>query len=149
MSKIVRDKLIGHVPVDSGQAILMDPCYATAGFGDNYNGQDGKPTGGDYDAVCRVTVDGDMAGPISLPASGHPNQEMGVAFSTGWGDGNYPVYAEFNASGRVMAVHIYFDEDPNDPEPEADECPICGSWAPPGWAEDHCSDDPEEDEDDE
>jgi hypothetical protein len=147
MSRITRDKLIGHVPVDSGQAILMDPCYASAGFGDDYNGN-GKPTGGDYDAVCRVTVDGDMAGPISLPASGYPDQAMGVAFSTGWGDGNYPVYAEFNASGRVMAVHIYFDEDPNEPDEwKTDECQVCGEEVLQGWADEHCLDD-EEDEDD-
>ena len=34
-----------------------------------------------------------------------------VAFTTGYGDGLYPVYAEFNDDGRIAKVVIVFEED--------------------------------------
>ena len=39
---------------------------------------------------------------------GHPG--LGVVVSTGYGDGVYPVYAEFNDEGRIAAVTVEFIE---------------------------------------
>jgi len=52
-----------------------------------------------YNAVCQVTLGEKMGGQIDL----------GVAFSTGWGDGRYPVKVQRNAEGRIMRVLIEFD----------------------------------------
>jgi len=37
--------------------------------------------------------------------------EVGVAFSSGYGDGCYPVYAIKNKDGRIVTVVIEMDED--------------------------------------
>jgi len=42
-----------------------------------------------------------------------------VAFTTGYGDGCYPVYAEFNDEGRIAKIVIDFIEDEVDEELEA------------------------------
>jgi hypothetical protein len=99
-------KLIGHCAVDSGQILLIDPCYV---YNDNFKGLDSDPTGGDYDECCRITLR-DGAGQTS---------NLGVVTSTAWGDGSYPVYADMSG-GRVMSVTIVFDQDDED-EDEDDE----------------------------
>jgi hypothetical protein len=35
----------------------------------------------------------------------------GVAVSSGYGDGVYPVFAHYNKDGRVARVEIIFDEE--------------------------------------
>ena len=88
--------LIGHCGVDSGQIMLIDPCYVLKD--DFFPNTD--PTGGPYDEACRITLDRG-AGQHSLG---------GVVTSTMWGDGNYPVYAEMEGN-RVKSVTIVFDDD--------------------------------------
>ncbi len=91
--------LLGHAAVDSGQLIIVDPCYV----------QDGL----DYEAVCKVTLEAprDRQGGEYL-ASGIAGR--GVVTSTGIGDGNYPVYAEVEDLGdwgeRVTSVTIDFTD---------------------------------------
>ena len=48
-----KTKLAGFCGVDSGQIMVIDPCYA---FNDNYTGNDDAATGGNYDAICRVSI---------------------------------------------------------------------------------------------
>lgn len=85
--------LVGHVSVDSGQIILVDPCYVDDGL--------------DYYEVCEVTLSDNHAGSWM---NGHA-----VATSTGYGDGSYPVYVEYEDCGswgkRVKSVTIEFLED--------------------------------------
>ena len=88
--------LIGHCGVDSGQILLIDPCYV---YEDDFMSGT-EPTGLPYDECCRITLGPNGAG----QTSGH-----GVATSTAWGDGNYPVYAEY-VGGRIVSVTIMFDE---------------------------------------
>ena len=99
---------IGSFAVDSGQAMVGDPCYLDdwkdwnseeESFDDHVNnvGQYG------YLGACNATL-----------TNGHGVLGMGngVVFSTGYGDGVYPVYAEINDEGRVVKVVIEFlDED--------------------------------------
>lgn len=90
---------VGHVSVDSGQVIIVDPCYVMDGHYDD------KSKG--YGLVCETTSTNDPhCGEFF--ASGYGTA---VASSSGYGDGNYPVYGEVNEDGRVVALHIYFDED--------------------------------------
>jgi hypothetical protein len=39
---------------------------------------------------------------------------IGACFSTGWGDGMYPVYLDYNEEGRVKSVTIEFIENEED-----------------------------------
>jgi hypothetical protein len=93
-------KLAGSCPVDSGQIMVIDPCYALM---DEYD-----DTGGNYRTVCNSTTNGDGYGEFPLPRNGY-NQSIGVATSSGYGDGCYPVYVDVNNDNRVVALHIYFD----------------------------------------
>jgi hypothetical protein len=51
---------------------------------------------------------------------------LGVAFSTGYGDGCYPVYAEYE-NGRVARVTVEFFDVEDDHEADDFRCPECGS----------------------
>lgn len=96
--------LIGHFTVDSGQAIVGDPCYLdewelwndeTQKF-DEYANNKGKYG---YLGACEATI---------TNGYGELGTGSAVAFSTGYGDGLYPVYAEMNEDGRVARVVIEF-----------------------------------------
>ena len=39
---------------------------------------------------------------------------LGVAFTSGWGDGSYPVYAYYDTSGRISKIEIVTIEDEDD-----------------------------------
>lgn len=98
--------LIGQFAVDSGQAMVGDPCYLDdwkpwndkeVNFEDHVNrvGEYG------YLGACNATL-GKGFGQLGNQA---------VAFSTGYGDGLYPVYANINEDGRITKVVIIFDEE--------------------------------------
>lgn len=103
------EKIIGYCSVDSGQILLIDPCYV---WDDPFD-MHGEPTGGAYDAACRITL-GEQGG------GQHP--QLGVVASTLHGDGSYPVTATF-VNGRIASLTIDFDHD-GDPEDEG--CWECG-----------------------
>ena len=94
--------LIGHFAVDSGQAMVGDPCYL-----DDWelwnNGEpfDHESKAGQYGylGACGVTL---------KEGYGELGRGTAVVFSTGYGDGLYPVYAELNEDGRVARVVIEF-----------------------------------------
>jgi hypothetical protein len=94
---------IGSFSVDSGQAIVGDPCY----LDEWQNWDESEPfenhveKAGQYGylGACGVTL-----------KEGYGMLGMGsaVAFTTGYGDGLYPVYAEFTEDGRIAKVVIDF-----------------------------------------
>ena len=88
-----KGELIGHCGVDSGQILLIDPCYV---YKDDFTGGD-TPTGGDYDECCRITL-----------SEGAGQTQLGVVTSSGYGDGTYPVYAQKDGNGRIKQVTITF-----------------------------------------
>jgi hypothetical protein len=106
---------IGSCPVDSGQIMLVDPCYLDDFNSDDYDFQQynlkesGAPFS--YSGVCNVTLQ-------SAAQGGQVGSA--VATTTGWGDGRYPVFATIE-DGRVTQVTIYFDGGPNYLS-ECDEC---------------------------
>ena len=90
-------RTIGSVGVDSGQIIITDPCYV---YEDDFVGTDEPPTGGKYDAACRITLQGDLYG----------QSQDGFVSATAYGDGCYPVYGEFDGD-RLVRITIDFDPD--------------------------------------
>ena len=108
----MRTELAGYCGVDSGQIMVIDPCYALKDEFDDLNGN--------YRSVCNVTLSDDGYGEFPLPAFGY-NQSIGVATSSGYGDGCYPVYVRLNKEGRVTSMAIIFmpnDDDFLDDEDE-------------------------------
>jgi hypothetical protein len=98
-------KEIGVVGVDSGQLIVGDPCYFGNWKNDEYDNPDSKPNDMSYSNACRLTLSEDMAGEIPFGRA--------VVFSSGFGDGVYPVIAHYKDYGteknpdvRIRKVEI-------------------------------------------
>lgn len=79
-------ELVGAVGVDSGQLMIVDPCYVTDG-----------PV---YDDICNVT----------LSDKGHGEVANGFASTTVFGDGLYPVYAVKDEGGRIRGMFVWMDD---------------------------------------
>lgn len=97
-------KLIGHFAVDSGQAMVGDPCYLDEWELWNEkvdNFEKYKEVAGQYSYLgsCGITIE---------KGYGELGTGSAVVFSTGYGDGLYPVYAEIDEDGRVSKVVIDF-----------------------------------------
>lgn len=86
---------VGEVPVDSGQVFVVDPCYVLKG---EY-GEDSA-----YGRACDASLTDERAGQFST-SGGFPDA---VCTSTGWGDGCYPVYVEYDSDGRVARLIVDF-----------------------------------------
>jgi hypothetical protein len=94
----------GSFAVDSGQAMVGDPCYLD-NWDTNKNEEwnlEGKKNQYSYQGVSATTIE-DNFGQIGAADA--------VAFSTGYGDGLYPVYVQVNSDGRVSKVVIDFEGD--------------------------------------
>ena len=113
--------LVGHVPVDSGQVFIVDPCYVLSGdvqfegdevVSDNAYSRACAASMGDMQAgAFRAGVDVNIHGnPITVPDA--------VCTSTGWGDGMYPVYVTYGDGGRVTSMTIEFMEDEDEDDDE-------------------------------
>ena len=92
---------IGSFSVDSGQAMVGDPCYLdtwNTNRDDEWN-IDGKEGQYSYHGAAATTI-ANQYGELGMSSA--------VVFSTGYGDGLYPVYAEINEDGRVARVVIEF-----------------------------------------
>jgi hypothetical protein len=97
---------IGSFTVDSGQAIVGDPCYLDewkTWDSDKQNFEDHAKHKGEY---------GYLGASNATLVEGYGSLGLGsaVAFSTGYGDGIYPVYAELDGT-RVLKIIIDFDND--------------------------------------
>jgi hypothetical protein len=106
---------IGHVWVDSGGIVMTDPCYLR-----EWKGHDAafdKPGEYSYAGFCTATCSDDAAGMLS--------EGMAAVVATGYGDGSYPVDVTYNNEGRVVAVTILFDE-----QPEDEQCDHCSNVVP-------------------
>jgi hypothetical protein len=94
----------GSFTVDSGQAMIGDPCYL-----DNYDTNanepwnlEGKVGQYSYQGISATTL---------AHSFGQVGEGQAIVFSTGYGDGFYPVYVQLNDDGRVSKVIIDFEED--------------------------------------
>lgn len=94
-------KLLGYVDVDSGSIFIGDPCYLV-------KEEDWKKFSKPYiDALNK----GEVYAPIPHK-KGHPG--MGIVSGTLYGDGTYPVYAEFAKNGGIKSLTINFEDEYED-----------------------------------
>ena len=103
--------LVGRCGVDSGQIMIVDPCYVI----------DNKFSEQQYDECCAVTLSDKQAGQIM--------HDLAVVSTTGIGDGYYPVYATIEDVGgwgeRITKLEIDFT-DHILIEEDDEECQRCG-----------------------
>lgn len=97
-------ELVGSFAVDSGQAMVGDPCYLDQWKTNKDDEWDleGKIGEYSYHGASATTLD-DVAGTLGNGSA--------VVFNTGYGDGVYPVYAQFDRDGRVAKIVIDFITD--------------------------------------
>lgn len=96
--------LAGHFAVDSGQAMVGDPCYLDdwdTNKGDEWK-LEGKVGQYSYQGASATTLANNF-GELGISTA--------VVFSTGYGDGLYPVYVQLDEDGRVSKVVIDFEGD--------------------------------------
>lgn len=112
--------LVGHFGVDSGQVIIVDPCYLGE-WTDNAVGVEDMTPGENLDfsymGACNASLSENGFGELH---HGAVNQ-YAVVSTTGIGDGVYPVYADVENVGgwgeRVVRLvidfsdHVLLDED--------------------------------------
>jgi hypothetical protein len=98
-------KHIGNFGVDSGQVLIVDPCYlddwktwdSTEVSFENHKTLKGEFG---YLGACGVTL-----------SEGFGEVESGVVSTTGYGDGVYPVFATITSDNRVAKLEIVFIQD--------------------------------------
>jgi hypothetical protein len=95
----------GSFAVDSGQAMVGDPCYLDGwelwADGTPFDYKDKKGQYGYLGAAATTLED----------SFGQLGNSDAVVFSTGYGDGLYPVFVQLNSEGRVSKVVIDFEGD--------------------------------------
>lgn len=89
-------KIIGYCGVDSGQLLVIDPCYLSKWKDGDFAGSD-KVANNSYAKACNITLTKQGGGEV---------EEGGVVFASGYGDGNYPVIATYNSDGRIIKIEI-------------------------------------------
>lgn len=108
---------IGQVWVDSGQVMIVDPCYLSSwdtsenDYSATYNDEEG-PFKFSYNGACNATLSYKHAAQLEHGA---------VASSTAYGDGSYPVFATYGNDGRIMKLEILFDWDEEEDEEDYEE----------------------------
>lgn len=103
MSKRIK---IGEVGVDAGIIWIGDPCYIHADAGEQKIPNEWGRTWADF---CNVLHKRSEGGSAQFNYD-HGTPGLGVCVDAGYGDGVYPVYAEYQ-DGRVKSVTIDFMED--------------------------------------
>lgn len=94
---MTKKSLLGYCAVDSGQLIIVDPCYLR-----NWKDGNAEDQTTDYGRACTLTLSPDAGGQMTVAGIAGD----GVVFASGYGDGNYPVYATRNSDGRIIKVEI-------------------------------------------
>ena len=94
---------VGLIGVDAGLCWLGDPCYCVTPDADNHPTQT-------WIEFC------DKLGKIEQKGVAQWNYKLGhvglgVSVSTGYGDGNYPVFVRRNDEGRIAEVKVVFIEE--------------------------------------
>jgi hypothetical protein len=98
-------KFVGTFGVDSGQVLITDPCYVSDWKGTEFNEDEVDRMKKDgvfdysYSGACARTLK-DNVGTVGIGCDG-------VVSSTGYGDGEYGVYALFEDK-RVKELRIKF-----------------------------------------
>ena len=99
-------KQIGVVGVDAGLLWLGDPCYIMGEDASEHPVKTWKEFCDKLDEKGRYADGLDSNYQQWNYKLGHAG--LGVTVSTGNGDGEYPVFAEFDKDGRVKSVTVKF-----------------------------------------
>ena len=112
-------KTIGYCGVDSGQLFITDPCYIKHQEQGNgqwnmewIDGDDGKRV---YKTLPDPTLDGETKNFYSKVCERNGSSQngaevdLGVAFGTTHGDGNYAVKGIFDDDGIMVGIFIDMD----------------------------------------
>lgn len=106
--------LVGHVTVDAGQLLLVDPCYLDSYWKkEEYDGGDFNSVGPyplSYPGACQASM-AHTAGLLNAHVVDGKGVGMAAVTSTGYGDGMYPVTVEVNEEGRVTSMTVTFVAD--------------------------------------
>lgn len=102
---------VGFCWVDSGSIMLADPCYMST--------RDASHTVDTWDEFLKLTWPKDFGngqGPSVYDKASNALQQpgLGVIVSSGYGDGEYPVYVKRNEEGRIAEARIVFIGDEDD-----------------------------------
>ena len=101
---------VGYIGVDSGQVMLIDPCYIGKDFANEY----GDKAGLNYSGACEASLSKTCCGNFG-------GRDMAFCTGTTHGDGVYPVYVKRNRNGRVTAMMIDFDPPENDDDEDSED----------------------------
>ena len=98
-------ELIGYFSVDSGMAMIGDPCYLSdfENWDDSVESFDEHPKHkGKYSylGACNATLE---------KSYGELGNATSVVFNTGYGDGLYAVYAKTNHHGKITKIVVEFE----------------------------------------
>lgn len=101
--KLLGWELAGTFGVDSGLCFISDPCYCVTPDADCHPAKT-------WPEFCNK-IDNPEMDKNGYQAFNYPlgHNGLGVCVSTGYGDGEYPVYVKKNEEGRVMRILIKFD----------------------------------------
>jgi hypothetical protein len=89
--------------------LLSDPCYVLP---DSRYEEDGKPVKipYDYKTMLKEMEEQDWPRELKIKPKGY-DIPLGIIVESGYGDGEYPVFAKYNREGRLVKVMIDFDDD--------------------------------------
>jgi hypothetical protein len=112
-------KQIGMLPVDAGCILLSDPCYVLP---DSRGIEDGKHIEIPYDYSTMLEEMEKEGWPkeFRVKPKGY-SQPLGMIVESGYGDGEYPVFAQYNREGRLAKIMIDFDYDWQDESYDEEE----------------------------
>jgi len=104
----VRRVKVGSIAVDSGQVMIVDPCYVESGWKrDESRGPPEPDRGITYKAVCAAKKP--SYGGVPYRALDGKRAFGAVVATSGQGDGIYPVYADIDKNGAVRSLTILFE----------------------------------------
>jgi len=88
-------QLLGHIGVDAGMIMVGDPCY--------FIGKDATvhKTFPDWDTACKELFCNDK---YQTDESYNIRDGLGIAVTTTYGDGTYPVYLETTNNGKRRLI---------------------------------------------
>lgn len=91
------ERQLGYVPVDSGQLLIVDPCYLIDRKRKDHAGM----TEAKYTELCDPSAD-------NAPCLLADRYGTGIKLADFGGDGRYPVVGRFNERGGLVSVVISF-----------------------------------------
>lgn len=97
----LKNKVIGHVPVASGNLMLIDPCMLRDSL---FVGNDSVENWYE-ESICEEL---DNFEDESLPIKDRNNSDIGRVFASGLGDGLYPIEATYLPDGTISEIRIIF-----------------------------------------